>query len=157
MHMLPAKMKGGRGDFRCVASVSVVSALAFGFSYLPGMATISGMTGTAGLGRSVAYEPARDLITTVSNHVNHVNPVLISAYDYANDAAGRRVSRNADSFGYNARSEVIGAVHRHKQLRLCVRCHRQPCLVGGEYSDKQLYRQLPQSIHRCHASHCRGV
>jgi RHS repeat-associated protein len=108
--MLPAKMKGGRGDFRCVASVSVVSALAFGFSYLPGMATISGMTGTAGLGRSVAYEPARDLITTVSNHVNHVNPVLISAYDYANDSAGRRVSRNADSFGYNARSEVIGAV-----------------------------------------------
>jgi hypothetical protein len=34
---------------------------------------------------------------------------LISAYDYANDAAGRRVSRNDDTFTFNDRSEVISA------------------------------------------------
>jgi RHS repeat-associated protein len=108
MYMLPAKIKRGYGEFGRVASVSsAVPALAFCFFYLPGTAMVSGMTGTAGLGRSVAFEPNRNLITAVSNHVN---PVLISAYDYANDAAGRRVSRNADSFTFNSRSEVIGAV-----------------------------------------------
>ncbi len=71
---------------------------------------IFSMTNSAGFWWQRAYEQNRDLISAVSNHVNHVNPVLISAYDYANDAAGRRVSRNDDSFGYNARSEVIGAV-----------------------------------------------
>jgi len=109
MYMLPAKIKRGYDEFGRVASVSAVSALAFVFSSLPGTAMISGMTGTVGLGRSVAYEPRRDLIAAVSNPVNPVNPVLISAYDYVNDAAGRRVSRNADAFGYNARSEVISA------------------------------------------------
>jgi YD repeat-containing protein len=69
---------------------------------------------------SKSYEPHRDLITSVSNHVNHVNPVLISAYDYANDALGRRVSRQdsglafaqsqPNTFGYNPRSEVTSAV-----------------------------------------------
>jgi RHS repeat-associated protein len=98
----------GYDEFGRVASVSsAVPALAFGFSYLPGTAMVSGMTGTAGLGRSVAYEPARNLITAVSN-LWAGSPV--SVFAYANDAAGRRVSRNADSFGYNARSEVTGAV-----------------------------------------------
>ena len=79
------------------------------YSCLPGSDLVSGYT-AGPLAVTKTYEPRRNLITTVSNHVNHVNPVLISAYDYANDAAGRRVSRNGDTFGYNARSEVISAV-----------------------------------------------
>ena len=87
------------------------------YSCLPGSDLVSGYT-AGPLAVTKTYEPRRNLISAVSNHVNpcarkagnHVNPVLISAYDYANDAAGRRVSRNADSFGYNARSEVISAV-----------------------------------------------
>jgi RHS repeat-associated protein len=71
---------------------------------------LSGIASDGGIERRVTYEQNRDLISAVSNHVNHANPVLISAYDYANDAAGRRVSRNADSFTFNSRSEVIGAV-----------------------------------------------
>jgi RHS repeat-associated protein len=82
--------------------------LAVQYARLPGSDLVSGYTADP-LAVTKTYEPNRDLIAAVSNHVNPVNPVLISAYDYVNDAAGRRVSRNADAFGYNARSEVTSA------------------------------------------------
>ncbi len=97
------------GRFHSVSSSVCSVCSVVNYSCLPGSDLVSGYT-AGPLAVTKTYEPARDLIAAVSNHVNHVNPVLISAYDYANDSAGRRVSRNADSFGYNARSEVIGAV-----------------------------------------------
>ncbi len=103
----------GYDDFGrfCSVSSSVCSVCSLvNYSRLPGTDLVASMTNSAGFWWQRTYEQNRNLISAVSNHVNHVNPVLISAYDYANDSAGRRVSRNADSFGYNARSEVIGAV-----------------------------------------------
>jgi len=103
----------GYDDFGrfCSVSSSVCSVCSLvNYSRLLGTDLVASMTNSAGFWWQRTYEQNRNLISAVSNHVNHVNPVLISAYDYANDSAGRRVSRNADSFGYNARSEVIGAV-----------------------------------------------
>jgi YD repeat-containing protein len=102
----------GYDDFGRFASVSssVCSVCSVvNYSCLPGADLVASMTNSAGFWWQRAYEQNRDLISAVSNHVNHVNPVLISAYDYVNDAAGRRVSRDADSFTFNSRSEVIGA------------------------------------------------
>jgi YD repeat-containing protein len=107
------------GRFASVSSsVCSVSSMT-DYSHLPGTDIISGYT-SGPLAVTKTYEPQRDLITSVSNHVNHVNPVLISAYDYANDALGRRISRQdsglafaqsqANTFGYNQRSEVTSAV-----------------------------------------------
>ncbi len=100
----------GAGRLSTVTSSLGAATNNFTLSYLTGTALLSGIASDGGIERRITYEPARDLISAVSNHVNPVNPVLISAYDYANDAAGRRVSRNADSFTFNSRSEVIGAV-----------------------------------------------
>jgi RHS repeat-associated protein len=99
----------GAGRISAVTSSLGAVTNNFTLSYLTGTALLSGIASDGGIERRVAYEQNRDLISAVSNHVNHVNPVLISAYDYANDAAGRRVSRNTDSFTFNSRSEVIGA------------------------------------------------
>ena len=38
-----------------------------------------------------------------------MNGVPVETLDYAYDALGRPVTRNADAFGYNARSEVVSA------------------------------------------------
>jgi YD repeat-containing protein len=76
------------GRFSSVSS-SVSSVVSY--SRLPGTDLISGYT-AGPLTISKSFEPHRDLITSVSNHVNHVNLVLISAYDYANDAIGRRTN-----------------------------------------------------------------
>ena len=93
-------------EFGRVASVSSAApALAFGVSYLPGTAMVSGMTNTAGAERAISFEPSRNLITAVSN-LWIESPVAVFAY--GSDALGKRVSRNADTFGYNARSEVTG-------------------------------------------------
>ena len=96
------------GRFASVSSSVSPASLAVQYARLPGSDLVSGYTADP-LAVTKTYEPNRDLIAAVSNHVNPVNPVLISAYDYVNDAAGRRVSRNADAFGYNARSEVTSA------------------------------------------------
>jgi hypothetical protein len=71
------------------------------YSRLPNSDLISGMTSSNGFLWTRAYESGRSLITSVSNLVNHVNPVLISAYDYANDELGRRTSiaRRGLAFG----------------------------------------------------------
>ena len=87
----------------------------FQYAYVPGSDLLAGYT-TDGFTRSVAYEPRRDLISAVSNLWG---TSAISAYEYANDALGRRVSRadsglafaqpQANAFSYNPRSEVTGA------------------------------------------------
>ncbi len=81
--------------------------------YLPGTDLVSDYT-SGEFSRAVSYEPHRDLIAAVTNSFG---TSLISAFDYANDAAGRRVSRidtfdrvtTTNTFGYNVRSEVISA------------------------------------------------
>ena len=48
----------------------------------------------------------RGLLTSISSPANGVN---IDGFTYVYDALNRPISRNADSFAYNVRSEVIGA------------------------------------------------
>lgn len=53
-----------------------------------------------------SYEPNRDLLTQVKNSAHGS---VISQYDYTNDAAGRRTSKNNELYGYNERGELISA------------------------------------------------
>ena len=74
--------------------------------------SIIGTTGSA----YYEYEPKRDLLAQVRNHINGG---VISQYDYENDAAGRRVAvsrsgsmmseTRTDYYGYNYRDELISA------------------------------------------------
>ena len=48
----------------------------------------------------------RSLVTA---DTNSVNGVAVAHLDYAYDALGRPISRNADAFCYNDRSEVTAA------------------------------------------------
>ena len=86
------------------------------YSYLSGSSLVSGMTASSGHAWTRSYEPQRNLITAVTNSFNGN---LISAFDYANDAIGRRTARldsqpagtvNTNAFGYNIRSEVATAL-----------------------------------------------
>jgi YD repeat-containing protein len=107
------------GHFSSVSSSVLSVSSVDNYFRLPGTDIISGYT-AGPLTVTKSFEPNRDLITSVSNHVNQVNPVLISAFDYANDAISRRVFRHdsglafeqsqTNAFGYNPRSEVTGAV-----------------------------------------------
>ena len=58
---------------------------------------------TSGLAR----DPYR--LTLVTSIANSVNGAAVETFAYAYDALKRQVSRNADSFGYNDRSEVTSA------------------------------------------------
>jgi RHS repeat-associated protein len=95
------------------------------YSYLPGSHLLAGYTLTDPVPNfqfqvSRSYEPHRDLIAAVSNTFGGT---LVSAFDYANDALGRRTERadsgtafastQANAFGYNARSEVASADMRN--------------------------------------------
>lgn len=85
----------------------------FSYSHANGSDLVSGYDCGA-FSRRVSYEPCRDFITAVSNKYGGR---LVSAFDYANDAAGRRVARVdtfngmtvPNSFDYNSRSEVVAA------------------------------------------------
>jgi RHS repeat-associated protein len=97
------------------AFVSSCEANAFSYSYLPGTPLVSGMFASSGHAWTRSYELHRNLITAVTNSFNGN---LISAFDYANDAIGRRTARldtlpetipTPNVFEYNLRSEVIGA------------------------------------------------
>ncbi len=48
----------------------------------------------------------RSLVTDIANSVNGID---VETFSYAYDALGRPTSRNADTFGYNDRSEVTSA------------------------------------------------
>lgn len=89
----------------------------FTYSYLPGTDIVDGYT-CGNFSRKIEFEPLRNLVAAVTN--SYANRV-ISAFDYTNDAAGRRtaISRSGeafgdlsgatDSYGYNSRNEVISA------------------------------------------------
>ena len=89
----------------------------FAHSYLPGTDLVSGYT-CGGFSRTVAYEPYRDLVSAITNRFGSR---VISTFEYANDAAGRRVaisrggeamgplSGATDAYGYNGRNEVVAA------------------------------------------------
>ena len=56
---------------------------------------------------SVVRDPfRRDLVARIENRVNGV---AVSSLAYVYDALSRPVSRNADTFGYNARGEVVSS------------------------------------------------
>ena len=91
----------------------------FVYAYLPGTDIVSGY-GCGDFAREVRYEQSRDLIASVTNRFGNR---AISSFTYGNDAAGRRVAigrggeamgslaGSVDSYGYNARNEVVSA-HR---------------------------------------------
>ena len=104
----------GYGRFASVAHAQ--STNTFVYSYVPGSTLVSGMTASSGHAWTRSYDHQRNLITSVTNSFNGN---LISAFDYANDALGRRTARLdvlpgevaiTNAFGYNVRSEVTSAL-----------------------------------------------
>ena len=83
------------------------------YAYLPGSDLVSGYS-IGDFRRSVFYETQRNLIAAVTNSFG---TNLVSAFDYASDILGRRMSRldtfggetTQNTFGYNDRSEVVSA------------------------------------------------
>ncbi len=78
--------------------------IGFAWQYLPGSDLKQSLAYPGGAVAEWVYEPRRDLLTLVSNDV-------FSAYAYENDAAGRRVSKNTEHYGYNVRGELIAATN----------------------------------------------
>ena len=111
------------GRFHSVSSsVQSVSSVVE-YTRLAGSDLISGRsleTGNSLLAVGYSYELAYSLITSVENRCGET---VISRYDYANDALGRRTSRADsglafanpafDAYSYNGRSEVTGAQRYH--------------------------------------------
>ncbi|MDD2601071.1 MAG: RHS repeat-associated core domain-containing protein, partial [Kiritimatiellae bacterium] len=107
-----------------VAQQSLMVTNEFDYSYLPGSDILSGYTAsTSSTGSTILtvsrfYELNRDLITAITNSVG-LAPLVVSSFDYTNDTLGRRTARSdyyinrgsteANTFGYNAFSEVINA------------------------------------------------
>ena len=89
----------------------------FTYYYLPGTDLKSRLQYGGSGSAYYTYEPNRDLLTQVRNHINGG---VISQYDYVNDAIGRRteISRSGsmmsetrlDAYGYNDRNELTNAV-----------------------------------------------
>ena len=88
----------------------------FTWNYLPGSDLKSSLTYPNGLTASWTYDPNNQLL-----QVRNVTPTnVISQYDYAYDAAGRRVQiarlgsamseNRTDVYGYNSRGELTSAV-----------------------------------------------
>lgn len=78
----------------------------FLWEYLPGTDLKCRVTYPNGVEVDYAYENDRDLITQV---LNHVGDTTISSYLYLNDTAGRRTSKNLESYRYNERDELVAA------------------------------------------------
>ena len=104
------------GRFSSVSSSVCSVSSVVNYSRLPSTDLISGYT-AGSLTVTKTFEPHRALITQIRNET----PLgIISQYDYTNDALGRRVARQdsglafaqsqANTFGYNHRSEVTSAV-----------------------------------------------
>ena len=78
------------GRFHSVSSSVLSMSSVVDYSYLDGSSFVSGTTASSGHAWSRSYDPQRNLITAVTNSFNGN---LISAFDYANDALGRRIAR----------------------------------------------------------------
>jgi YD repeat-containing protein len=72
------------------------------YSYLAGSGLLAALTNSSGLTWTRSYEAHRDLLSAVENR-NGTN--LLSRYDYANDALGRRTAR-LDSFEFPVSSKI---------------------------------------------------
>jgi RHS repeat-associated protein len=87
------------------------------FTYLANTNLLSQVAGPHGITVNGTYETQRDLLT---RRENKVGDTIVSAFDHANDALGRRTTAGRSgtafaaaetlSFGYNARSELTSAV-----------------------------------------------
>ena len=89
------------------------------YAYVPDGELVAGYD-LGDFSREVDYESNRNLVDTVTNRVEST---VISAFEYTNDAAGRRTGRDdtgtafsstqANTFGYNSRNEVTSASMRN--------------------------------------------
>ena len=105
----------GLGRFESISSTVGRVSSVFGYSRLLGTDIVSGYA-AAHLSVARTFEPQRDVIARVRNEST---AGIISQFDYANDANGRRISRietglafeqhQTNSFSYNQRSEVTSA------------------------------------------------
>ena len=86
------------------ATGRVASMDGFVWQYLPGSDLKQSLAYPKGAVAEWVYESRRDLLTLVSNDV-------FSAYAYENDAAGRRIAKNTEHYGYNVRGELIVATN----------------------------------------------
>ena len=82
-------------------------AMSFRHGYLPHTRHLESVSNSCGIGRQCVYEDDRNLIVSVTNFSGSST---VAAFSYLNDAVGRRVVRNNDTFSYNARSELTNAV-----------------------------------------------
>jgi len=82
-------------------------ALLFWHGYLPHTRHLESVSNSCGIGWRRVYEGGRKLIASVTNFCGSAT---VAGFAYASDAVGRRVSRNADTFSYNARSELTDAL-----------------------------------------------
>ena len=106
-----------RGRLGSVSSSVAEVSFEAEYSYVPDGRLLSGYSlrpagSGAGLAVERTYEPHRDLVLAITNRWDGE---MISSFSYTNDAAGRRVRRVdsgsvTNTFGYNARSELIEAV-----------------------------------------------
>ena len=92
--------------------ISVISNAEFTAQYAYDNGYAAGYTLTLSNGNTLARALTRDphrpwLVTSVTNLFNGA---VVSSWAYAYDISGRVIQRNADSFGYNARSELTSAL-----------------------------------------------
>lgn len=86
----------------CINAVKLGSVW-YNYGYLAGTDLKSSLSiGTAG-STTWEYEQTRELLTSVAHHFFDSD---ISSYSYTNDAAGRRTSKNEETYGYNERDEL---------------------------------------------------
>ena len=78
----------------------------FAWQYLLGSSLKSKVVYPNGVHVDYAYEQHRDLLMGVRNHLGETD---FSVYAYANDALGRRTSKNDEQYGYNVRGELVSA------------------------------------------------
>jgi RHS repeat-associated protein len=108
---------GYDGSGRLVAVSSALSAQTntFLYTYVPGADIVAGVTNSVGFWWRRVYEQNRDLVARTENCFESN---VLSSFDYANDAAGRRSTRVdqtaflsiTNAFDYNTRGEITEAV-----------------------------------------------
>jgi RHS repeat-associated protein len=103
----------GDGRFASVSSSVFSVSSVVKYYYLPGTDLLSGWSSPSGFAVTRTFEAHRDLLIAVSNRYNGGT---VSAFDYINDAIGRRTQRidsgsatATNAFGYNPRSELTSA------------------------------------------------
>ena len=95
---------GADGRLAAVSNAEAVAAYAYAPDGRDAGYTLTLANGTA-FARTVVRDPfRRDLVARIENRVNGV---AVNSLAYAYDALSRPITRNGDTFGYNARGEVV--------------------------------------------------